>query len=51
MEANTTTLFFKETIVAKETMEANDGDVDPTLPMLNVVENCFHLHLHHHLQM
>jgi hypothetical protein len=31
-------LFFKERIVAKETMEAN-GDVDPTLPMLEVVEN------------
>jgi hypothetical protein len=42
MEANTITLFFKERIVAKETMEAN-GDVDPALPMLKVVEICFQL--------
>ncbi len=33
-------MFFKERIVAKETMEAN-GDVDPALLMLEVVENCF----------
>jgi hypothetical protein len=38
MEANTITLFFKEIIIAKETTEAN-GDVDPALPMLEVVEN------------
>jgi hypothetical protein len=40
MEANTITLFFKEIIITKETTEVN-GDVEPTLPMLEVVENCF----------
>jgi hypothetical protein len=40
MEANIITLFFKETIVAKETTEAN-GDVDLAFPMLEVVKNYF----------
>jgi len=38
MEANITMPFFKKTTIAEEIVEVN-VDVDPTLPMSEVVEN------------
>lgn len=40
MEANITTSLFKEIIFTEEIMEINVV-IDPTLPMLKVVDNCF----------
>jgi hypothetical protein len=42
MEANITTSLFKETIFAEEIMEINVV-IDPALPLLKVVDNCFQL--------
>jgi hypothetical protein len=42
MEANITTSLFKETIFVEETMEVKVV-IDPTFPMLKVMDNCFRL--------